>query len=356
VKRMSLLSKQALLLLGVAICAGAAVAANSYQVRTVVSDGGVPADHHDGNLVNGWGVAFNPTGFVWVADNGTGLSTLYDGLGNPQSLVVSVPGAGDATTGTPTGIVFNASNDFVVRKGGVVGPARFIFVSEDGVISGWAPNVDGTHALHAVFMASAVYKGLALATNAGANMLYAADFHGHKIDVFKSDFTPVKLPGAFVDPNLPSNYSPFNVVSLGGRLYISYAQKEEDGDDEVAGPGMGIVDAYDTGGHLLQRVATGGTLNAPWGMALAPAGFGDFSNCLLVGNFGDGAVSAYDAVTGAFRGQLRAPTGDVIKIDGLWGMAFGNNLNNQPATTLFFAAGPNEEANGAYGRIDATSP
>jgi uncharacterized protein (TIGR03118 family) len=205
-------------------------------------------------------------------------------------------------------------------------------------------------------MASAVYKGLALATNAGANMLYAADFHGHKIDVFKSDFTPVKLPGAFVDPNLPSNYSPFNVVSLGGRLYISYAQKEEDGDDEVAGPGMGIVDAYDTGGHLLQRVATGGTLNAPWGMALAPAGFGDFSNCLLVGNFGDGAVSAYDAVTGAFRGQLRAPTGDVIKIDGLWGMAFGNNLNNQPATTLFFAAGPNEEANGAYGRIDATSP
>ena len=352
---MSWVSRQALFVVGLGLCASVAVAANSYQVRNLVSDGGVAADHHDGNLVNGWGVAFNPNGFVWVADNGTGLSTLYDGFGNPQSLVVSIPGAGDAA-GTPTGIVFNGSSDFVVRNSTAAGPARFIFASEDGRISGWAPNVDGTHALPAVFMADAVYKGLTVASSAGGNMLYAADFHGHKIDVFRSNYTPVKLPGAFVDPNVPSNYAPFNILLLAGRLYVAYAQKEEDGDDEVAGPGLGIVDVYDTSGQLLQRIATGGTLNAPWGMALAPAGFGDFSNQLLVGNFGDGTINAYDVATGQFLGQLRAPNGDVIAIDGLWGLAFGNNLNNQPSTTLFFAAGPNGEANGVYGRIDVTSP
>ena len=351
----SSVSKQALFVVGLGLCASMAVAANSYQVRNLVSDGGVPADHHDGNLVNGWGVAFNPNGFVWVADNGTGLSTLYDGLGDPQSLVVSIPGAGGAT-GTPTGIVFNGSNDFVVRNSVAAGPARFIFASEDGVISGWAPNVDGTHALPAVFMGNAVYKGVTVASGPGGNMLYAADFHGHKIDIFRSNYLPVKVPGAFVDPNLPPNFAPFNIQLLGGRLYVAYAQKEENGDDEVAGPGLGIVDAYDTSGRLLQRIATGGTLNAPWGMALAPAGFGDFSNRLLVGNFGDGTINAYDVATGQFLGQLRAPNGDVIAIDGLWGMAFGNNLNSQPPTTLFFAAGPNDEANGVYGRIDVNSP
>jgi uncharacterized protein (TIGR03118 family) len=355
-KQLSLLLRQ--LLLGIVIGFGASVAmaANSYQVRYIVSDGGVPADHRDGNLVNGWGVAFNPSGFVWVADNGTGLATLYDGLGNPQSLVVSIPGAGPDATGVPTGIVFSGSSDFAVRKGTVSGPSRFIFASEDGVISGWAPSVDGTHALHAVFMASAVYKGLTIASNGGANMLYAADFHGHKIDVFNANFTPVKLPGAFVDPGLPTGFSPFNILALGGRIYVTYAQKEEDGDDEVHGPGLGIVDAYDTSGHLLQRVASGGTLNAPWGMVIAPIGFGDFTGRLLVGNFGDGTINAYDVVTGQFVGQLRSPSGNVISIDGLWGIAFGNNLNNQPATTLFFAAGPNDEANGSYGRIDVASP
>jgi uncharacterized protein (TIGR03118 family) len=351
----SWVKRQALFVIGLGLYASVAVAANSYQVRNLVSDGGVAADHQDDNLVNGWGVAFNPNGFVWVADNGTGLATLYDGLGNPQSLVVSIPGAGGAT-GTPTGIVFNGSSDFVVRNSIAAGPARFIFASEGGMISGWAPNVDGTHALPAVFMANAVYKGVTVAPSAGGNMLYAADFHGHKIDVFRSNYAPVKLPGAFVDPNVPPNYAPFNILSLDGRLYVAYAQKEEDGDDEVAGPGLGIVDVYDTNGRLLQRIAAGGTLNAPWGMALAPAGFGDFSNQLLVGNFGDGTINAYDVATGRFLGQLRAPNGDVIAIDGLWGMAFGNNLNNQPSTTLFFAAGPNGEANGVYGRIDVTSP
>ena len=340
-------------IVGWGLATGTAVAAG-YQVHNLVSDGGVPADHRDDNLKNGWGVAFNPNGFVWVADNGSGLATLYDGLGNPQSLVVSIPGPGGAP-GTPTGIVFNGSNDFAVRGGTLTGPSRFIFAGEDGVISGWAPNVDGTHALHAVFMADAVYKGLTIASNNGVNMLYAANFHARRIDVFRANFTPVKIPGGFVDPTLPSNFSPFNILALGGRLYVAYAQKEDDGDDEVDGPGLGIVDEYDTGGQFLRRIAAGGTLNAPWGMVIAPAGFGEFSGRLLVGNFGDGTINAYDLSSATFQGQLRNSAGDVIAIDGLWGIAFGNNLNNQPTTTLFFAAGPNGESNGVYGRIDAVA-
>ena len=343
-----------LAILGSGLIAGAANAANSYQVHNLVSDGGVPADHRDDHLKNGWGVAFNPAGFVWVADNGAGVATLYDGLGNPQSLVVSIPGSG-GNQGTPTGIVFSGSNDFVVRSGTAAGPSRFIFASEDGVIAGWAPTVDGTHAIRAVFMSSAVYKGLTIASNAGVNMLYAADFHGRKIDVFQSNFSPVKIPGGFVDPTIPANFAPFNILALGGRLYVAYAQKEEDGDDEVAGPGLGIVDEFDTGGHLLRRIASSGTLNAPWGMAIAPANFGDFSGRLLVGNFGDGTINAYDLSSATFQGQLRTPAGEVIAIDGLWGIAFGNNLNSQPPTSLFFAAGPNDEANGVYGKIEAAS-
>ena len=222
---MSWVSRQALFVVGLGLYASVAVAANSYQVRNLVSDGGVAADHHDGNLVNGWGVAFNPNGFVWVADNGTGLSTLYDGLGN-RNRWSSPYRAWEMRRVRPPGIVFNGSSDFVVRNSTAAGPARFIFASEDGRISGWAPNVDGTHALPAVFMADAVYKGLTVASSDGGNMFYAADFHGHKIDVFRSNYTPVKLPGAFVDPNVPSNYAPFNILLLAGRLYVAYAQKE----------------------------------------------------------------------------------------------------------------------------------
>lgn len=345
-----------LAILGSGLVAGAAIAANSYQVHNLVSDGGVPADHRDDNLKNGWGVTLSATSPMWVSDNGTGKATLYDGLGNMLSLVVSVPSASGSGQGTPTGVVFNGSTDFVVRSGTAAGAARFIFASEDGLISGWSPGADATHAIHAVFMSSAVYKGLTLASNNGVNMLYAADFHGRKIDVFNPNFTPAKIPGAFVDPTVPANYSPFNILALGGRLYVAYAQKEENGDDEVPGPGLGIIDEYDTGGHLLRRIAAGGTLNAPWGMAIAPANFGDFSTRLLVGNFGDGTISAYDLSSATFQGQLRTPDGQILVIDGLWGIAFGNNANNQPATTLFFAAGPNDESNGVYGKIEAVLP
>jgi uncharacterized protein (TIGR03118 family) len=340
-------------ILGWGLVSGTAFAAG-YQVHNLVSDGGVPADHQDVNLVNGWGITSTATSPMWVSDNGTGKATLYDGLGNILSLVVIVPASANAQ-GAPTGVVSNGSTDFVVHSGTLAAPARFIFAAEDGFISGWSPTVDATHAIHAAFMTDAVYKGLTIASNNGANMLYAANFHAHRIDVFRANFTPVKIPGGFVDPTIPSNFSPFNILALGGKLYVSYAQKEEDGNDEVHGPGLGIVDEYDTGGHLLRRIATGGTLNAPWGMAIAPAGFGEFSGRLLVGNFGDGTVNAYDLTSATFQGQLKTPAGIVIAIDGLWGIIFGNNANNQPTTTLFFAAGPNGESNGLYGRIDAVA-
>ncbi|HEY1329183.1 MAG TPA: TIGR03118 family protein [Casimicrobiaceae bacterium] len=330
---------------------------NNYHVQSLVSDGGVPAAHRDDNLKNGWGVAFNPTAFVWVADNGSGKSTLYDGNGVQQiPPIVTIPSADPSTHGTPTGITFNASNDFTVSSNGVSGPARFIFVSEDGMVSGWAPNVDFNNAIKGWLNPDAVYKGVALAGNGGQHfMLYAADFRGRKIDVYDSTFHPASVSGGFVDHQIPDGYGPFNIMNIEGNLYVAYAKKDPNSDDEAAGPGLGFVDVFDADGNLLKRLAKHGTLNAPWGMALAPAGFGKFSNRLLVGNFGDGAINAYDPRTGKFAGQLKS-NGKVLKIDGLWGIAFGNGVLSQPTDTLFFAAGPNDEANGMYGRIDTVSP
>ena len=325
---------------------------NSYAQHNLVSDGFSPADHPDKNLVNAWGVAFNPLGFVWVADNGTGRSTLYDGMGNPQSLVVTIPGPqANSGAGTPTGIVFNASSDFAVSNATTTGPSRFLFATEDGVIDGWAPNVDPTNALRAVVTPNAVYKGLTLAANGTANLLYAADFRGAKIDVFDRMFKPVQTPGGFHDPSIPHGFAPFNIMNIQGDLYVSYAKQDPEKKDEVDGRGLGIVDVFDSNGHLIRRIGTGGKLNAPWGMALAPAEFGRFSNRLLVGNFGDGAILAFDPRNGAFLGRLRKPDGNVLKIDGLWGIAFGNGLLNQPTGTLFFAAGPDSENHGLYGML-----
>ena len=324
-----------------------------YAVTPLVSDGGVPARFTDPNLKNGWGVAFNPNGFVWVANNGSATSTLYDGNGKPQTLVVAVPGAGGAA-GKPTGIVFSGSTSFVVTKNGVSGPGRFIFAGEDGTISAWAPNVDLTHA---ILMANnsaehSSYKGLALAANGQGNFLFAADFHNARIDIYDAAFQRVQWPAAFVDPKLPAGYAPFGIQNLQGNIYVSYAKQDVDARDAVAGRGLGLVDVYDSNGKLLRRVSTGGRLNAPWGMATAPADFGRFSNSLLVGNFGDGRISSFDARSGEFIGQLREPDGRRVAISGLWGLAFGNGLSNQSTGALFFAAGPNDEVNGLYGRID----
>lgn len=330
----------------------------SYQQRNLVSDGSVSAENTDGNLVNAWGVAFNPFGFVWVADNGTGVSTLYDGAGKPQSLVVKVPGAANSGgPSKPTGIVFSgAPNDFMVSRAGASGSSRFIFVTEDGAISGWAPNVDMNNAIRVIDNSAdgAIYKGLALGAGGSGGLLYAADFHNNRIDVFDSAFKPVKSSGAFSDPSLPAGFAPFGLQAINGNIYVAYAKQDEQKEDEVAGKGLGYVNVFDPNGKLIKRVASQGELNAPWGMALAPAGFGKFSNRLLVGNFGDGVINAYDLASGEFIGQLEGANGQPIRIDGLWGIAFGNGMQNQPVNTLFFAAGPDDEQHGLYGRIDVT--
>jgi len=332
-----------------------------YTQKNLVSDGSVPADHTDPNLVNGWGLAFNPFGFAWVSAGGTGTSTLYDGAGNPQSLLVQIPSPGnDNGGGNPTGIVYNGSSGFSVSKGATSGPARFIFATEDGVIAGWAPTVDGTHAIRVVDNSAggAVYKGLALSAGGGGSLLYATDFHNRKIDVFDSTFKPVALPpGAFVDPDLPSIGAPFGIQAINGNIYVSYAKQDAAGHDDEKGEGLGLVNVFDPNGQLIKRIVSvpslaRARLNAPWGMAVSPAGFGRFSNRLLVGNFGDGKINAFDLVTGKCVGQLKSADGNPIQIDGLWGLAFGNGFANQPVNTLYFAAGPGGEQHGLYGRID----
>jgi uncharacterized protein (TIGR03118 family) len=308
----------------------------------------------DPRLVNAWGIAFNPQGFVWVANNGTSTSTLYDGAGVAQSLVVSIP-PGPAGSAKPTGIVFNGSSSFAVSQGGVSGASVFIFAGESGTISGWAPNVNMTNAILAVDGSAQgkIYKGLAISSAGGAPRLYAADFHNGVVDVFDGNFAPVVSGGAFVDPALPAGYAPFGIQAIGSQIFVAYAKQDAQAEDEAAGSGLGALDVFDTAGNLVQRlIPPGGKLNAPWAIVKAPANFGPFGNDLLVGNFGDGTINAFNPATGAFVGTLSDGGGTPLVIDGLWGLAFGNGISAQPTNTLFYAAGPADETNGVYGRID----
>jgi len=326
-----------------------------YAVRKLVSDEANVAEHQDTNLVNSWGIAFNPFGFVWVANAETGKSTLYDGNGVPQSLVVTIPPKGGATQGNPTGIVFNGGNTFLTTQA-ANSFARFIFVTEDGVLAAWAPTVNPTQAILIKdnSPSGAQYKGLALSAGGKVQLLYATDFHNGKIDVWDSSFAPVTLPaGAFSDPKIPAGFAPFGIQAINGNLYVTYAKQDADRHDDVAGKGLGYVDVFDPNGQLLDRFISKGPLNAPWGLALAPAGFGEFGNTLLVGNFGDGRINAFDLVSGKHLGALKGANGRPLEIDGLWGLAFGNGLNDQPVNTLFFTSGPDDEEHGLYGRIDA---
>ncbi|MBF6024164.1 TIGR03118 family protein [Lysobacter niastensis] len=327
-----------------------------FEQRNLVSDGFIPAEHTDPNLVNSWGIAFNPFGFVWVADADAGVSTLYDGDGNANALVVAIPSPGDPSGGgEPTGIVFNASNFFTVTNGTATGASRFIFATEQGVIAGWAPNVDVTHAITAIdnSASGANYKGLALSAGGNGQLLYAADFFHARVDVFDSTFKPVQMPaGAFKDPRIPAGFAPFGIHAIGGNIYVTYAKQDAAMTDEVVGPGLGYVDVYTPNGQLIRRIASRGSLNAPWGVALAPAKFGFFSNALLIGNFGDGRINAYEPVFGFALGPLRDKHFQPIEIEGLWGIGFGNGFLNQPVNTLFFASGPDDEEHGLYGRLD----
>jgi uncharacterized protein (TIGR03118 family) len=332
---------------------------NAYTVHALVSDGFVPADHVDPDLVNPWGLAFNPTAVAWVNDAGTGVATLYNGDGVKQGLVVTVPPeAGGISPSAPTGIVFSGGSDFVVTSGALSGPSRFMFATENGTIAAWAPNVDPTHAMTVAdnSAAGAIYKGLALAANGSGHFIYATDFHNDRVDVFDSHFAPVTSAGGFVDSRIPAGYAPFGIQNILGNLFVTYARQDEDAEDDVAGKGFGFVDVFDADGRLIRRFAARGSLNAPWGVALAPADFGRFRGALLVGNFGDGRITAYDLSTGAARGQLRSAAGGPLAIEGLWGLQFGNGVLNQPVNALFFTAGPGDEAHGVYGRIELAAP
>ncbi|MFZ6649709.1 TIGR03118 family protein [Undibacterium sp. TJN25] len=322
-------------------------AVSAYAVKDIVADTSGVATNTDARVKNAWGIAFNPTGFVWVANNGTSTSTLYDGNGLPQSLVVAVPG-------NPTGIVFNSTKDFKVTQNSVSGAAPFIFVGESGTVSGWSPGVNMTNAVGVVDAGAAgkVYKGLAISAYLGINYIYATDFHNGTIDVYDGTFTKVSLPGGFRDATIPPGYAPFGIQAIASNIYVTYARQDAQAHDDVPGAGIGIVDVFDAGGNFIKQLVKGGALNAPWGLAMAPAGFGTLSGKLLVANFGDGKINAYDPADGSFAGALSKADGTPVVIDGLWGIAFGNGVNSQPVNTLFFTAGPADEAHGLYGRVD----
>jgi uncharacterized protein (TIGR03118 family) len=333
----------ALMLSGVS-AAGAHGAGNVYKKRNLVSDIDGVARITDPNLVNPWGLSAGPSTPIWVADNGTDKSTLYSG-GVRRSVPMILPLVVDITGGAPTGTVFNPTTGFPVN--GM--PARFIFDSEAGTITAWN---GGTVAMTVATTPDAIYKGLAIADNGGSPLLYAANFHAGTIDVFDHAFAPTTVPGGFTDPNLPAGFAPFNVQEIAGRILVAYAKQDADAEDEVAGPGLGYVDVFDTSGHLIKRLISQGNLNAPWGLVLAPSHFGAFSGDLLVGNFGDGAINAYDPKTGQFEGTLKNKDGNQIKINGLWALRFGNGVFGTP-TTLVFSAGIGDEDHGLLGEIVA---
>ncbi|MBS0587183.1 MAG: TIGR03118 family protein [Proteobacteria bacterium] len=296
----------------------------------------------DAGLINAWGLSYAPTGPFWVSANGTGTSPLYSvdpatQVTSKVSLTVTIPGAGNVT-----GQVFN--NDTSAFNGD-----RFLFVSEDGTVSGWRSALGATAETLAVASATSLYKGAAFSTIAGDSYLYAANFHTGAVDVYKGSALSPSLSGTFTDPALPSGYAPFNIQNLGDKLYVTYAQQDPLSPDEVAGPGLGLVDEYDLQGNLLARIATGGSLNAPWGLAIAPSSFGAMAGALLVGNFGDGHINAFDPVTHAFLGQVLGNDGKPLAIDGLWAISPGNDGLAGSSHLLYFTAGPDDESHGLFG-------
>jgi uncharacterized protein (TIGR03118 family) len=328
-----------------------------YKQTNLISDIPGKAAHTDAHLVNPWGLVRSSNGPFWVADNGKGVSTVYDSSGNGfpggSPLVVTIPPPpGTNGTAAPTGVAFNGENDdFVVTSGN---PAVFIFGTEDGTISAWNPNVNLGRAVVKVNRSgNAIYKGVALAKADARRFLYAANFLTGNVDVFNATFQPVQFSaGQFTDPNLPDGYAPFNVQNVAGRLYVTFAKKGS-GIDELHGAGLGFVDAFSPAGTLLGRLQHGDFLNAPWAVVQAPADFGAFSGDLLVGNFGSGRIDAFDPVTGHFLGSLQDPSGNAVVIPGLWGLTFGNGTIGGVTNSLYFAAGINDEADGLFGSLQS---
>jgi uncharacterized protein (TIGR03118 family) len=340
----------AIAVLAVASGAARAAASDAYTVNPLVSDGtATAASATDASLVNGWGLSAGPTTPWWASDNGTSLSTLYSGTGAKAALTVSVPGS-------PTGTVFNGgATDFVVSQNGSSGAARFLFSTESGTILGWTPSVNGTVAVVGADRSSvgAVYKGLAVAND----RLYATDFHNGRVDVFDASFKLITTGGGFKDAKVAKGFAPFGIQALGGDIFVTYAKQDAARHDDVPVPGHAYVDEFTPDGQLVARVVNSGTKNAPlvapWGLALAPADFNTFGADLLVGNFGNGRISAYTkrGDTWVYKGQLRLGNGTPIAIDGLWAIAFGNGAAAGPTDTLYFLAGPSREHHGLFGSI-----
>jgi len=344
--------------------AGATAQMTGYRQVNLVSDQPGVAPLTDPDLVNAWGLAASPGtnaapgSPLWVADNGTSKATLYAGA--TATSVTKVPLVVTVTGAAPTGEVFNPDpSAFIVHdQHGNSGSALFLFDTENGTIDGWSPGVNpnGNNPSTVTEVArdngaNAVYKGLAIAQVNGKSFLYATNFRSGRVEAYDATFTPVALPGGlFVDPRLPAGYGPFGIAELNGQLYVTFAQQDATLHDDVAGPGHGFIDVFTNDGKFVRRLVSRGALNSPWGLALAPAGFGQFGGDLLVGNFGNGLINVYNPATGEHLGQLRQPDGEPIDIDGLWSLRFGNG-NAAKTGQLLFSAGPDGEAHGLLGKI-----
>lgn len=330
------------ILLALTLALLCSTATAQYKVTYLTANQSGVAAHQDKNLVNAWGLARAGNSPYWISDNGTGLSTLYVSNGTPQPLVVAIPPASGSGMGSPTGIVFNGNNAFTVSENGMSGPAFFIFATLDGTISGWNPGVDLTHAVIAVNNSSSgtVYTGLAIADD--ISWLYAADAANNRVNVYDANFNHIET---LTDTNIPAGFAPYGIQVIGHQLFVTFASTGN-------APG-GFVDIFDEFGNFIRRFASNGTLNQPWGIALAPANFGPFSHAILIGNnTPDGTINAFDRKTGKFLGQLKTPDGKVLHINQLWGLEFGNgNVMTGDRNQLFFTAGPQNYANGRFGMI-----
>ena len=330
-----------------------------YKQTNLVSDTPGIAAVTDPNLVNPWGLSRSSGSPWWISDNGPGLTSLYGGTGTPAALVVTIPPADSSggAGGTPTGQIFNGTSDFQLAPGL---PARFIFVTEDGTVSGWNPSVNATSAVIMVnTKGTSVFKGVTVGTvvhhSMGAfNFLYVADFRKGRVDVYDSSFQRIRMgEDAFEDERIPEGFAPFNVQNIGGNIFVAYAQQDSAKHDEVDGAGLGYVDVFSPTGRLLLRLQSGPWFNAPWGMALASGDFGAYSHDILVGQFGSGQILVFDPVNGHYKGNLVDSTNTPIAIEGLWGLSFGSGGGSGPANSLYFTAGPGGEQHGLFGTLTA---
>lgn len=341
--------------------ADAASALTAYQQTNLISNVAGLAPTTDANLLNPWGIAWAPGGALWASDNNGSVSTLYNGAGAIVPLVVTIP---PADSSAPTGMVWNPNPNQFQIPGTTIG-ATFIFDGEDGTITAWNPAADPVTAGKSTASlvidnsaAGAVYKGLAFGTNVRGNFLFATNFNSGKVEAYDNKFAPATLDGSFTDPQLPQGYAPFGISNIDGDLFVTYAKQDAAKHDPVRGDGLGFVDVFTTNGKLVRRFASRGVLNAPWGVVRAPLGFGKFGGEILIGNFGNtgrfaGWISAFDN-RGSFLGELRAPNGRPIAIDGLWALSFGT-FSASDGDTLYFTAGIHDEADGLFGKLTAVA-